>query len=561
MSSDKILIHNWLNDEIKSKVTQDNIEPLVIELHYLLDLLPPSYNEFDNEKKALKDWLDNYSLDSTVRESSVYKNGINNESFLKDIIEKPLIAFLASRADTNKVNQIRSVYLFVCLKMVVLTKYKSRIKTTLDECRLLTTKYRDFLVQFLPDVRNFTSLRKLLSALEEIKNSNLYEIWLNENKESLESFISKIKARPHIDEKDKDWTDPDLCNYRLSKYLYDFILPIEKVVEQKQGITRKFSSVGKPKVISTDIYVDELTGDATATIYSINLPPNENQTSETFEIDERQDDDNEAVFEVKLDKPTSYHLDIVNAQQQINMRRKRSMLLNTDVQVAKDYEVKILFDELFTDLKTYDISYLDDSNHMIALNTKEQIATYILVIMLTGSTKIIRNYDVKEQYDRYCIDLEFSPTRAKLDEQYSSELSTVENDSLELTLPRLIGILIESFKVSIKKSENKDKVFFNNIEKSAKNRIKEINKRNNIRLSLSKLKNHIKHVLLHSGTDTAVIDVITSSPVNHLSALPYFSITKGDIYYAQFHYFSYLKYNLLMANDNTSNRETAKNKM
>src|SRR5699024_5340086 len=120
-------------------------------------------------------------------------------------------------------------------------------------------------------------------------------------------------------------------------------LPLENILLKKSGITRNVSRSGKPAVISSDIFVDEITGDSTSTVYSVNIMPNDNQTLETFETDERQDDINEAVFEVSLNKPISYHLDIVNAQQQVNMRRKRSMLLNTDVQVAKHSEIKILF--------------------------------------------------------------------------------------------------------------------------------------------------------------------------------------------------------------------------
>lgn len=38
-----------------------------------------------------------------------------------------------------------------------------------------------------------------------------------------------------------------------------------------------------------------------------------------------------------------------------------------------------------------------------------------------------------------------------------------------------------------------------------------------------------------------MIDIITLSPIQHLSALPYFSLTKIDIQYAQYHYYDHLR--------------------
>lgn len=545
-------IEEWLNLHISELSDANEFQELLIELKFLLDNLLPQYqSELHSEYQVLSEWIKAKNIKSTLTELEklkIYKNGINHKLFLKNI-KKPhqnmknlyLITFLASRAKSSKVNTIRSLYFFLCLRMVKLTDYDSRIETTLDECRFLTNKTREFLIQFLPNVNEYSSIQDLLTAFESIQSENLYEEWLQSDENKLERFVEKIRRKLHKDEKDKEWADNELVNYRLSKHIYEFVLPLENILLEKSGITRNVSRSGKPAVISSNIFVDEITGDSTSTVYSVNIIPDDNQTSETFETDERQDSIDEAVFEVSLNKPISYHLDIVKAQQQVNMRRKRSMLLNTDVQVAKDSEIKILFNELFTILKSSNVDYTVNSKGTIKLTNDELEAVYIMMALLTGSTEFVQYNDLIKHYDRYCIEFKFSPTRAVLGDEYSSDLSIINNDKLELTLPLALGVFVENMQDSLVGTTQEKLIFFNNLQKSAKNRISKINKKNSTRLTLNKLRSYLKHVLFHSGTDTAVIDVMTLSPIHHLSALPYFSLTKIDVQYAQYHYYDHLR--------------------
>src|SRR5690606_4711723 len=145
----------------------------------------------------------------------------NHKIFLKNI-KKPhqnmkelyLITFLVNRAESSKVNVIRALYFFLCLRMTVLTDYDSRIETTLDECRFLTNKTREFLISFLPDVNEYSSMQDLLSAFESVQSENLYEEWLKSDDKELEVFVEKIRRKLHQDEKDQEWTDNELVNYR-----------------------------------------------------------------------------------------------------------------------------------------------------------------------------------------------------------------------------------------------------------------------------------------------------------------------------------------------------------
>jgi len=547
-------IEEWLQKNIIdfSDPNSDEASSLLIELRFLKNTLPVQFKSlFNSEYNALTEWIKKAEIDDSLMESKnsqIYENGINNKVFLKNIKEHQpylkklyLITFLVHRADSSKVNTIRALYFFLCLKMVELTDYDSRIETTLDECRFLTNKTREFLIQFLPDVNEYSSIQDLLSVFESIQSENLYEEWLKSEKKELEGFVEKIRRKLHKDEKDQEWADDELVNYRLSKHIYEFVLPLENILLEKSGITRNVSRSGKPAVISYNSFTDEITGDSTSTVYSLNNITNDNQTLETFETDERQDNIDEAVFEVSINRPISYHLDIVNAQQQVNMRRKRSMLLNTDVQVAKHSEIKILFNELFTILKSSNVDYTVDSEKTIELNNDEIEAVYIMITLLTGSSEFIQHDNLIERYDRYHIEFNFSPKRAILGSEYSSDLSIANKDKLELTLPFAVGVLVENIQNSLVGTKQEKLTFFNNLEKLAKNRISRINNKNGTRLTLNKLRSYLKHVLFHSGTDTAVIDVITLSPIHHLSALPYFSLTKADIHYAQYHYYDHLK--------------------
>lgn len=74
--------------------------------------------------------------------------------------------------------------------MVELTDYDSRIETTLDECRFLTSNIREFLVPFLPDITEFESLNDLQSHLIESQDNDHYTRWLNS---TLDTFESEIK--------------------------------------------------------------------------------------------------------------------------------------------------------------------------------------------------------------------------------------------------------------------------------------------------------------------------------------------------------------------------------
>ncbi|MGM8900244.1 hypothetical protein, partial [Psychrobacter sp. 1Y4] len=165
-------IKDWLKLNLLDFANGNDLEILLIELKFLKDTLPEQFrSELKDEYRTLSEWIKTLDVNSNLtktHELQIYENGIAHKVFLENI-RKPhlhlkdlyLITFLIHRADSSKINTIRAVYFFLCLRMVELTDYDSRIETTLDECRFLTNKTREFLVPFLPDVTELKSLKDI----------------------------------------------------------------------------------------------------------------------------------------------------------------------------------------------------------------------------------------------------------------------------------------------------------------------------------------------------------------------------------------------------------------
>lgn len=561
MDSKVQLIHEWLDQEVRLKARKSETKILIEGINDIIERLPSSYDNFEIEMIALRGWFESYQLKYQKGISSKLESNEKEVIHVKYVTKRRVIAFFCDRGYSEKVGLIRSVYFFICLKMVTLTKYGSRINTTLDECRFLNTSHRKFLVQFLPDIRELKNLDELLDIHQGVHDSDLYDLWQSIDSDDLNNFIIGIRSKPHKDD-DESWNDRQLCNHRVRKYLYNFIYPVSAVLQQKQGIKRNVvTTSATPEVIRSDTYIDEETGDVTATLISINQHIAEHQTDDTFEIDERIDDDVETAMEYRPKKPTSYYMDMVRAQQQVNMRRKRSMHLITDVQVAKEYEITVFIKEVYEILRKIDIDYSFNNSRKVSLSNDQISAIYLLVTLLTGNESSALAVEFEELYDRYIVQLQFAPDRSRLNDDYSLDLSAVETDQFLLTLPFAIGVLACSLQEQLGNSkQRKQPQSLNSVMEIARGLLIGINKKHKTKLSIGKLSGYLKHKLLNKGIDSAVIEVMTQSPINHLSALPYFNIGKGEVYLCQYIYFYRLK-DILHLNDyspreHLSNRNT-----
>lgn len=529
------LITRWLNDELTLKADLNEAQPLIRELYNLHQILPLSCKEFKVEKEALTSWLNLPDNSTFIAQSTHSQNTPLEQLKLKYIVDRPLVAFLATHSDDPKISMIRSTYLFVCLKLVVLTKHDSRIKQTLTECRLLESKKRSFLIPFLPDFTTIKTLSDLLSYFQSLENTNFYEQWKKINSEELERFISNARANPHEDEKDLEWTDCDLCNHRLSKFLYNFSYPLTLIYDQKRGV--KKITKQQEKVVTSSLYEDEITGNSISTLSFITEKEDAN---DCFEVSERQDDEKYAIEQVIISRPTNYYIDKVNADQQANSRRLRSMSQVTDVNIAHFDEILVLLDFLIHTLKQIDLAALKDlvlnnNDQQISFTISHQAALYIFILLLTGTDEMPVSNRMKVSFNALTYKIIFKPTRSEIQDDWNRQLCAENMEYLYGYLSERIGYLYDALFAFVNDNDNdndSDEALLR-IQNKAYEQLKDLNKSKGTRLSLNKVKAYLAHYLLQKGYDHAIVSVLTNKPIHSVSALPYFNASQLELYMCQ----------------------------
>ena len=537
------LITRWLNDELTLKADLNEAQPLIRELYNLHQILPLSCKEFKVEKEALTSWLNLPDNSTFIAQSTHSQNTPLEQLKLKYIVDRPLVAFLATHSDDPKISMIRSTYLFVCLKLVVLTKHDSRIKQTLTECRLLESKKRSFLIPFLPDFTTIKTLSDLLSYFQSLENTNFYEQWKKINSEELERFISNARANPHEDEKDLEWTDCDLCNHRLSKFLYNFSYPLTLIYDQKRGV--KKITKQQEKVVTSSLYEDEITGNSISTLSFITEKEDAN---DCFEVSERQDDEKYAIEQVIISRPTNYYIDKVNADQQANCRRLRSMSQVTDVNIAHFDEILVLLDFLIHTLKQIDLAALKDLNDndkQISFTISHQAALYIFILLLTGTDEMPVSDRMEVSFNALTYKIIFKPTRSEIQDDWNSQLCAKNTEDIYGYLSERIGCLYDALFAFVNDNDSDNDEALKHIQNKAYEQLKDLNKSKGTRLSLNKVKAYLAHYLLQKGYDHAIVSVLTNKPIHSVSALPYFNASQLEVYKCQSTFYDHLRDELI----------------
>jgi len=533
-------IKDWLKLNLLDFANGNDLEILLIELKFLKDTLPEQFrSELKDEYRTLSEWIKTLDVDSNLtktHELQIYENGIAHKVFLENI-RKPhlhlkelyLITFLIYRADSSKINTIRAVYFFLCLRMVELTDYDSRIETTLDECRFLTNKTREFLVPFLPDVTQSKNLQDIKERLIQTQEDDNYTRWLNRSPKTFELEVRRYKnkllsAGASLFSSDAQFE----INERIAKYLYEYILPLENYFKNDSGITRVTTETHKIITILQD--KDDITGNTVSDLTYIS----ENTSEENgFEDRERQDDEEQSFEQVSFEQPTNYYLDKIRAEQQVNCRHQRTLSQVTDVNVAHADEIQVLVKYLLRNLMSLDLRRINDNENSekkpsnIEYDLDHQASLYLLIVLLTGSPQSLISEDLKKSYLCYRYPLEFTPTRSKAQESWDSKLYAENSSILHLIYPTVIGdihyYLLHD--ISIKDLEE--------IRNKANENLKALNKKSKTRLTINKIKNYLEHFLIHSGRDHALINVLISKPIHHSSALPYFNVSQLDLFLCQ----------------------------
>ena len=533
-------IKDWLKLNLLDFANGNDLEILLIELKFLKDTLPEQFrSELKDEYRTLSEWIKTLDVNSNLtktHELQIYENGIAHKVFLENI-RKPhlhlkdlyLITFLIHRADSSKINTIRAVYFFLCLRMVELTDYDSRIETTLDECRFLTNKTREFLVPFLPDVTQSKNLQDIKERLIQTQEDDNYTRWLNRSPKTFELEVRRYKnkllsAGASLFSSDAQFE----INERIAKYLYEYILPLENYFKNDSGITRVTTETHKIITILQD--KDDITGNTVSDLTYIS----ENTSEENgFEDRERQDDEEQSFEQVSFEQPTNYYLDKIRAEQQVNCRHQRTLSQVTDVNVAHADEIQVLVKYLLRNLMSLDLRRINDNENSekkpsnIEYDLDHQASLYLLIVLLTGRPQLLISEDLKKSYLCYRYPLEFTPTRSKAQESWDSKLYAENSSILHLIYPTVIGdihyYLLHD--ISIKDLEE--------IRNKANENLKALNKKSKTRLTINKIKNYLEHFLIHSGRDHALINVLISKPIHHSSALPYFNVSQLDLFLCQ----------------------------
>ncbi|WP_439276491.1 hypothetical protein, partial [Psychrobacter sp. 1U2] len=321
--------------------------------------------------------------------------------------------------------------------MVELTDYDSRIETTLDECRFLTSNIREFLVPFLPDITEFESLNDLQSHLIESQDNDHYTRWLNSAPDTFESEIKKYGNK--LLNKSTSFSSSNAkneLNGRIAKYLYEYILPIENYFKNDSGITRVTSTTYQ--VANGSLDYDDTTGNTISDL--VNLTKGINST-EAFEDEERQDNEKESFEQVTVNTPSNYYLDLVRAEGQSNSRRKSAMNLVTSVNIAHEDEISTLVNYLGCKLKELNLGELDKADcidQKFNFDLSHQSALYLLMILLTSIQGIFQSDNLEDGFNGYRYKLQFAPERSHKDESWDKKLCANNESILFLYMPIIL---------------------------------------------------------------------------------------------------------------------------
>ena len=549
MADENNVIENWLKLNLLEFANSNEVESLLVELKFLKDTLPEQFrSEFYNEYKILSAWIVTKGLDSTLEESEklkIYEEGIDHKVFLKDI-KKPqqnmkelyLVNFLVNRAESSKVNAIRSLYLFLCLRMVELSDYDSRIETTLDECRFLTNKTRSFLIPFLPDVTELKNLQDIKEYLIQAQENDNYTRWLNRTPEAFELDIKKYRSKLLSVEVALYSSEAQSeINERIAHYLYEYILPLENFFKDDSGITRITSTTYH--VVSGASYYDDTSGNTVNDLVNI---AEDVSDGEGFEVGERQDDERESFEQVLIADPSNYYIDLVKAEGQLNSRRKNAMSQMTDVNSAHEDEIKILVEHIASKLSKLDFESIDreyEYEHeyeegKFRFDLTQQSVLYLYMLLLTGIHDIYTSEQLRLGFNGYRYQLTFKPSRSHIDDDWDKSLCANNSRDLYLFMPQPVGLM------HVEMGRDTSDSITNDIYARAKVELQELNKKFGLRLSINKIKNYLSHFLTQKSIDKALIEVLTSSPVHHHSALPYFNTSQYDLFRCQREYMDHL---------------------
>lgn len=495
------------------------------------------------------DWVEKIKNNITVdNDTTISANNLPAKLSKKQIKERYVIAFLMSKTEDKKLQVYRATYFTFCLKMLVLTKFDSRINETLNNLRFLNDTTRDFLLPFLPDIDKYSNLQEFHKALEPLQKADFYTDWMQIDSSVTQKFIAQVKGRKvRADAKNftdfKSLSDSEVVNIKFAEFIYDFILPIRNCLENKDGIIRQTSNrKSLPELIELPAITDEVTGDSSETLVSTNQEITDFETENTFENDEVRHDTYIHIVSVNVAEPITPAIDKVNAIKQVKLQRIRHFQPYTDIRVANTYEIRIFIQNIFDILAKVDIDYRHNEesseyNENLILSNEQKSAIFLMLLFLTGTVATFKEEHTWRHFLYYgCLEFEFTPVRANLDEKFSVGFSQKNVSKLKILLPPKVATLVIALQERLTHG-----IDYTEVQNNAQSLLKKINKTHQTHLSLTKIVSYMRFILQREGVDDAVISILNFESINHFAGLPYFNISQRDVYYAQNAYLYHLQ--------------------
>ncbi len=559
----------WLDHELYDKAKHDELATLFVELRWLLQRCKssPLFNDSDYNQQLqfiiddVQDWIIKIEKEKKLAKLSpeqvrqIENIGITEPRYHKEKKKRPFVAFLASRATEEWINDYRAIYLLLCFALVQLEKHDHRSIATLNNLRFLNDKSRKVVLPFLPRLNqynNFSLLQYDFENVEKEESHEFYIYWQKYDEQLAQDFITRIRnrkvpagANQRIDTQQA--SDADLFNFKIKEEIHEFYLPVKDFIKQQSGIVKQKKQIAhiiEPQLIENASFTDDITGDVVQPLVTINENIVDEITNHS-EINEPQQESQEAYNEITPKKRISPAVDIVKAELQSNAMRKRSLRLYTDPQVASEYEIRTLIEELYAVLSQINIDYShsDEScehNENLTLSKNEQICIFLLAVLLSGSTQIFKTetwWQNAYYFAKY--EFEFTPARAVLDDRFTQTLSQKNESKLNLFFPEKVSTLLYVFANNFENGfDDKD---LSNIQSETKEFFRKINRVHQTRLTFNKVLDYLKVILSRQGEDNAIVDIIRMQPIHQTAALSYINASQMNVIYSHENFYKKLQ--------------------
>ena len=446
----------------------------------LFGLLSTSITQYFDELSLLKAALFQESNNVVQKaQVDVYQSLINQ----KVITEYALCAFTACDLQKQCISQemfdyIKAVFLFCCCRLLVIGNHEASIKSVCTEIRMLALGNRNTLIPFLPDSH---------LNLEEL---NIF-------------FTAKL---------DGSELNSSVCNQ-----LKNLLLPITKILEQRNGYKRKYAprEFKEHSILRTTKIEAPFDDSSIMQIRQLNLSSNQHNTWKDEEEDSGQNRTLH-IITIPQSQEMSYSQQAIQAKAISNNYLKQNMYLPCNIYLCSNHEISILLNELYSELKS---------------NLKNAVVQATLLMLLTGSNlSCVKKIKFKKMgKSLYAINREYKLPSQRLPKNINRYLSSVSQKFI-LPLPSFVSSINPSS--LIKDLDNDDITKYLSL----------LNKKHGTHFSLSKVRNILHAQFKRQNEDPLYTALISQQSTHDWPQLSYSQINQQTILQKYFQFTTWLSH-------------------